>query len=88
MDPMEKFFNETYPKLWHEAYDLGENARKTGLPRQCNLNDPEFMTPGGHILKDYKNAWEQGWDLYKIPEIFKQMEDVLNELPTKPYTGN
>lgn len=82
MDSLEHFLSEVYPKIWHKAYDAGEKARKEGLPRVCNLGEG-FVTPGDNILKVYKSAWEQGWDGYKIPEIFGRMEKILDELPTE-----
>ena len=81
---MQIFERETYPRLWKKAYELGELAQTQGLERKCNLTDKEFITPNGHILKVYKSAWEQGWNHYKIPEIFSQMEEKLNSLPTRP----
>lgn len=58
----EDFFTQTYPRIWHEAYAQGVNAKLNGLPRDCNLIDIQFLTPSGNKLKVYKSAWEQGWD--------------------------
>ena len=60
-DRFNKFFDETYPKLWHEAYDLGNEAKNQGLPRHCNLPDGKFCH-NGSPLTVYKEAWEQGYD--------------------------
>lgn len=82
----EEFERDIYPRIWHLAYDAGVEAREQGLPRICNLNDKHFITPGGNILKVYRSAWEQGWDNYKIPDEFRQVESVLNNMPTRPCT--
>lgn len=63
------------PKF-RKAYQFGEQARNSGLPRECNLGQ-EFRTLSGDVLKVYKSAWEQGWDSLNIPAIFLQMEDKL-----------
>lgn len=78
---MKDFFTEVYPHNWKLAYDAGVEARKQGFSRICNLRESIFYTPSGKILKVYLSAWEQGWDGYKIPEIFKQMETVINSMP-------
>ena len=48
--------------LWSEAWHLGNEAKKAGRPRECNLSEDKFITPRGSILKVYKSAWEQGYD--------------------------
>lgn len=73
-ESLEKFETETYPRIWHLAYDAGVEAKNEGLPRICNLKESPFVTPSGNILIVYKSAWEQGWD-GKITTI----EDVLND---------
>jgi hypothetical protein len=62
MDSWTKFETETYPRIWHLAYNLGAKAKKQALPRICNLKEEPFITPSGDILKVYRSAWEQGWD--------------------------
>jgi len=54
-------------KLWQEAFKEGNIARNAGLLRICNLTDDRFLTPGREILKVYKSAWEQGWDVKDRP---------------------
>ena len=96
----EQWEREIFPKMWRTAYDAGVEARKQGLPRtdvEINLwsmplatgilpqVNCDFCTSGG-VLKVYKSAWEQGWDGYKIPEIFKQVESVLNNMPLHKMT--
>ncbi len=78
-----KWESETYPKIWHEAYEYGEKAKAEGLPRECNLSDTKFVS-GKTILKVWKSAWEQGYDGYKIPAEFRQVEEALNKLPLRP----
>lgn len=80
----EKWLSEEYPKIWHEAYAYGELAREEGLPRECNLLNHSKFGHGDNILKPWKSAWEQGYDGYKIPAVFGQMENYLNQLPTRP----
>jgi len=80
MNEVDTFFTETYPYIWHLAYDAGENARNKGLPRVCNLKCWPYCY-NENILKVYKSAWEQGWDGYKIPEIFGRMEAMAREMP-------
>jgi len=87
VDAFTRFETEIYPKLWYEAYNLGVEARKNGLPRVCNLKDDIFAFDGesGRIVfKVYKSAWEQGWDGWKIPEEFLQVEKTLNQMPLRP----
>lgn len=74
---------ETYPRLWRLAYDAGTEAKMQGHPRDCNLKDLPWTTPSGQILKVYKSAWEQGWDQFEVPSIFKDMESVLQTMPLK-----
>lgn len=83
MDSYEHFEREIYPKLWHLAYDAGVEARENGLPRICNLEGSPHCH-NGKALKPYKSAWEQGWDNWKIPEIFTQMETSLDQMPLRP----
>lgn len=83
MEAFHKWETEIYPQIWWEAYAYGESAREEELPRECNLSDPQFIS-GKTILRVYKSAWEQGYDGYKIPAIFGQMEAVVNELPLRP----
>ena len=85
MDDVTKFFEEEYPRIWKIAYEAGKEARKNGLPRICNLTG-SIHCHNGNVLKPYKSAWEQGWDLYKIPLIFKKIEDSLKELPLHPFS--
>lgn len=80
MDSENEFFTVTYPRIWHLANDAGKKARQDGLSRICNLKD-ELFCHGETVLKVYKSAWEQGWDGYEIPAIFKQMEVVLDNMP-------
>lgn len=75
---------EVYPKMWHLAYDAGEKARKEGKPRVCDLGE-EFRH-NGVVLKLWRCVWEQGWDGWKIPVEFKQVEAVLDQLPLRPMT--
>jgi len=58
---MSDFFTNTYPRLCKTAYEAGAEARINGLPKECNLVGEDFMTPGGNILRVYKEAWEYGW---------------------------
>jgi hypothetical protein len=78
-----KFETETYPRIWHSAYDAGVEARKQGLPRTCTLQGSLFCTPSGDILKVYLSAWNQGWDGYKIPEEFGHVEAALKNMPLR-----
>ena len=72
-----------YPKLFNNAKQIGRKAKESGLPRICNLPN-EFRTPNGDILRVWLSAWEQGYDNYNpIPECFKQVEAILNFVPTK-----
>ena len=86
----EQWLDEVYPKIWHEAYAYGEAAKEEGLPRECNLNYDKFgyatHDGGNQFLKPWKSAWEQGYDGYKIPAVFAQVENYLNQLPTRPMT--
>lgn len=84
-DGFDKFINEIYPRIWHQAYDLGEEARKQGLPCVCNLQGSPFCHKDT-VLKVYRSAWEQGWRADEIPEVFRQMEEVLKQMPTRPMT--
>lgn len=86
MGEITKFETETYPRIWHAAYDAGVEARKQGLPRTCNLQESPFCLPSGNVLKVYRSAWEQGWDGYSIPNEFKHVEAVLNNMPLRPFT--
>jgi hypothetical protein len=86
MDEIERFMTETYPRLWHLAYDAGVEARKNGLPRNCNLKGNDHCH-NDSVLKVYKSAWEQGWDGYTIPAIFAQIEAKLNQMPLHPATA-
>ena len=74
--------NEVYPKMHAEAYAVGSEARKQDLPRQCNLEDPKFLHKG-KPLKPWLSAWNQGYDGWSIPPVFRQMEELLNEMPTR-----
>jgi hypothetical protein len=85
MDGFEKWEREVYPRLWHLAYDVGVKARADGLPRVCNLEGSPHCH-NGNVLKVYKSAWEQGWDGYKIPAEFAQMEATLNQMPLRKMT--
>ncbi len=78
-----KWQTETYPEIWKEAFAYGESAKEEGLPRECNLSDSKFGS-GKTILKVYKSAWEQGYDGYKVPAEFKQVEEALDKLPLRP----
>jgi hypothetical protein len=73
--------NEVYPKMWAEAYAAGSSAREQGLPRQCNLED-KFLWKG-EALKPWLSAWNQGYDGYKIPQEFRQMEEALSQMPMR-----
>lgn len=44
----------------------------------------EEHAPSGKVLKVYQSAWEQGWDNYKIPEVFQHVENVLKAMPLRP----
>jgi hypothetical protein len=83
MDMDEEIRKAISPK-WHQAYALGDAAQRAGKPKECDLGEG-FQTPGGSILKVYKSAWEQGYDGWKVPEIFTQMEKVLDTMPTHRY---
>ena len=83
-DSLRYFETVTYPKMHAEAKALGDQAREDGLPRECNLTGK--FAHEGTILKDYKSAWEQGYDKWEIPGVFKQMEDHLKEQPLRPMT--
>jgi len=87
MDSLLKFETETYPRLWQLAYDAGTKARDEGLPRECNLKNHPHVHKG-KALKVYKSAWEQGWDKYTIPEEFRQMEALLNQMPLRPLNSD
>jgi hypothetical protein len=73
--------SEVYPKNWHRAYDEGELARKSGLPKVCNLSEkcPDLCWEGDPI-GPYLSAWNQGWDGYKIPAEFAQVEEHLSRM--------
>lgn len=73
---------EVYPQMHAEATAAGKQAREEGLPRECNLIDPEFIH-NGEPLRLWKKIWEQGYDGWSIPPIFQQMERVLNKMPMK-----
>lgn len=83
MDALRHFETVEYPRIWHLANDAGKEARKQGLPRVCNLKDSPFCH-NGNILKVYKSAWEQGYDDWEIPAVFKQMEAAVNQMPLRP----
>ena len=36
---IEEWLEKDYPIIWHEAYDIGVNAKKSGLSRMCNLSE-------------------------------------------------
>jgi len=82
MNSLEYFETVTYPRLWHLAYEAGEQARKNGLLRICNL-EGQMHCHDGNILKVYKSAWEQGWDGYKIPAEFAKAEAFINQMPLR-----
>ena len=73
---------EVYPKIWAEAYEKGEEARKDGLPRECNL-DEQFRHKG-KVLSVWENVWEQGYDGRKAPSEFRQVEEALKQMPVRP----
>mgnify|MGYP003404934491 CR=1 FL=1 len=60
---IEEWLEKDYPIIWHEAYDIGVNAKKSGLSRMCNLSeyDKKFCH-NGNALKVWQSAWEQGYD--------------------------
>ena len=64
MNEITKFFGTTYPKIWNLAWELGVTAKKTCLPRTCNLTDDIFHS-NGIVIRSYKLAWEFGWDHLK-----------------------
>lgn len=88
MDSFIKFETETYPQIWHSAYEMGVNARKQGMPRVCTLQGSPFCTPSGNVLKVYLSAWEQGWDEYEMPEEFVNVESVLKDMTLHQYKAD
>lgn len=75
---MLRWEREVYPKLWHEAWDAGRKACLDGVSRDQNP----------HRLKVWREVWWYGWDNYdpSPPAIFRQVEERINELPTRPMT--
>ena len=57
----QRFMSETYPKLWHLAFNEGYKARDNGHPKICNLQDVQFGH-FGQVLKPYVSAWHQGYE--------------------------
>jgi hypothetical protein len=82
---IDRLIYESISPTWNKAYALGEAAQKEGKPRVCDLGERCFVTPSGTILKVYKSAWEQGYDGWKIPAIFTEMEKALDKLPLRRY---
>lgn len=74
----DKVIYEAIHDRWEQAWRIGYSAYKDGLLRQCNLASEGFVTPGGHILKVYKSAWEQGWD-----SAFRNDCMITDQLQTK-----
>ena len=66
MEDFIKWETEEYPRIWNLAFEAGTIARKLGKSRVCDLSGSPFITPSGSILKPYRSAWEQGWDLEDI----------------------
>jgi len=60
---MNHFETEVYPRIWRSAWYAGQAAKLIGMSRECNLQGSLFCTATGTILKVYKSAWEQGYDL-------------------------
>jgi hypothetical protein len=62
----EEWLLNDYPIIWHEAYNIGFNAKKLGLSRVCNLSEhDEKFCHNGIPMKVWQSAWEQGYDLKK-----------------------
>jgi hypothetical protein len=86
---MFKWESEVHPKICAECRRLGQIARKSGLPRVCNMED--HKTSSGEYLKVYLQAWLQGYDgrdPNRQPEEFIKVENYLATLPTTPYYGD
>lgn len=80
------FLDGPYKENCQKAYDLGVQARKAGLPKVCDVTDDPKLCHNGKMLKEYERAWRAGWDGYKVPQEFVQMEQILQNIPTRPMT--
>ena len=71
----EEWLATDYKKEWHQVWDAGRLAATEGKNREENP----------HQLKVWKEVWWYGWDNYDpVPAEFRQVEQNLNSLPTRP----
>lgn len=62
----EEWLEKDYPRMWHEANNIGINAKKSGLSRTCNLSEhDDKFCHNGISMKLLRSAWEQDYDLEK-----------------------